>query len=78
MTRGLELLSYGESMTGEEKVLWGTLFWAFRIKKEHTRKIEGDILPRPVVTEQRNMFKLKVSRFRQGTRRKFILSTVRP
>lgn len=32
-----------------------TLFWAFRIKKGLTRKIEEDILPRPVVTEQENV-----------------------
>lgn len=46
-----------------------TLFWAFRIKKGLTRKIE-DILPRYMVTEQGNTFKLKVSGFRQGRRGK--------
>lgn len=32
-----------------------TLFWAFRIKRGLTRKIEENISPRPVVTEQGNV-----------------------
>lgn len=42
----------------------------FQNKKRLTRKMEENILPRPVVIEQGNMFKLKVSRFRQAIRGK--------